>query len=134
MKAHVTAYLATAAAFFPLDFLWLGLVAREFYRSRLGPLLLQPFNMPAAVGFYAVYVVGIVIFAVAPALAAGSWRTALVYGGLFGFFCYATYDMTNLATLKGFPVSVAAVDIVWGTVLTATAATIGYAITRAVLD
>ncbi len=127
------AYIATAAAFFALDLLWLGIVARDFYRSALGSLLLERPNMVAAAVFYSMYVVGIVIFAVAPAMAAESWVKAAALGALFGFFAYATYDMTNFVTLKNWPLSVVLVDITWGTILTGTSAAIGYAVTSWIL-
>ena len=81
---YVIAYVATAVAFLALDFVWLGTVANSFYRGQLGPLMRDPINLPAAGLFYLVYVAGLLIFAVAPALSAGSWRTALVYGALLG--------------------------------------------------
>ena len=127
---YLAAYVVTAVIFLFLDFLWLGYIAKSFYFSRLGELLLDKPNLGVAAGFYAVYVIGLVIFAVAPALQSGSWKTALIYGSLFGFFCYATYDMTNLATLKGWPVTVAIVDVIWGTVLTGVSALMGYLIVR----
>jgi uncharacterized membrane protein len=127
---YLAAYLATAVIFLFIDFLWLGYIAKNFYFSRLGDLLLDKPNLGVAAVFYAVYVIGVVIFAVGPALKYGSWQIALVYGALFGFFCYATYDMTNLATLKGWPVTIVVVDIIWGTVLTGTSALLGYLITR----
>ena len=131
MTRIVVAYLATLAAFCVLDFVWLGFLARNFYQAQVGSLLLAPPNWTVAVLFYALYIVGVVVFAVLPALDAGSWLSALVLGGLFGFFCYATYDLTNLATLKGWTVPMAVVDILWGVVITAAAATAGYALTRA---
>ena len=129
---YIAAYIAAAASFLLIDFIWLGYVARGFYRQEIGPLLLEKFNMGAAVGFYLMFVVGIVIFAILPALQSGSWKTAVIYGALFGFFTYATYDMTNLATLKGWSMAVTAVDITWGTFLTSVAALIGYTAARAV--
>jgi len=130
MIAYAAAYLASAVTFFGLDMLWLGLVARDFYRRGYGDLLLeQPLYAPAA-GFYVFYIVGIVFFAVMPALQAGSWLTALGYGALLGLLCYGTYDMTNLATLKGWPVSVAMADMAWGTALTGTAALVGFLVAR----
>ena len=127
----ITAYIFTAIAFFAIDFLWLGTIARKFYFSRMSHLLAGKVNYPAAAGFYAAYVVGLIIFAVAPAIETGSWQTAALYGGLFGFFCYATYDMTNQATLKNWPVAVTIVDIGWGTLLSGSSAAIGYLATRA---
>ncbi len=131
MSRLVIAYLATLAAFCVLDFIWLGFVARGFYQAQVGALLLAQPKWGVAVMFYALYVVGIVVFAVQPALDSGSWLRALLLGGLFGFFCYATYDLTNLATLKGWTVPIAVVDILWGVVLTAASASAGYALTRA---
>ena len=127
---YVIAYVTTAITFFVLDFIWLGFVAKGFYQQEIGGLLLEKFNAAAAVGFYLVFVVGVIIFAVAPALQAGSWKSALLYGALFGFFTYATYDMTNLATLKGWSPTVALVDVAWGTFLTGTSALVGYGATR----
>jgi len=125
---YLAAYLATAAIFLLVDFVWLAYVAKNFYASRLGPLLLDKPNLTVAAAFYAIYVIGVVIFAVAPALQSGSWKTALIYGALFGLFTYGTYDMTNLATLKNWSVTVTVVDIIWGTVLTGASALLGYLI------
>lgn len=123
---YVIAYVATAFVFLAIDFVWLGYVARDFYRGQLGPLMAEPINYGAAAGFYLIYVVGVVIFAIAPAMRSGAWTDAALYGALFGFFCYATYDMTNLATLKGWPLHMSLVDMAWGTVLTGISATSGY--------
>ena len=123
---YAVAYAATAVAFLAIDFVWLGYIARDFYRSQLGDLLADPVNLPAAAVFYLIYVIGVVIFAISPALKSGAWTDALLYGALFGFFCYATYDMTNLATIRNWPLTMTLVDMAWGTALTATAATIGY--------
>lgn len=130
---YVVAYIAAATGFLLLDFLWLGFVAKTFYRQEIGALLLEKFNMTAAIGFYLIFVVGVVIFAILPALQAGSWKSALLYGALFGFFTYATYDMTNLATLKGWSFPVTVVDIAWGAFLTGISALAGYLATRAVV-
>lgn len=127
---YIVAYVSTAIVFLGLDFLWLGFVARTRYRDWIGALMRDEINMAAAGAFYLVYVVGLVIFAVAPALKSGSWQTALVYGALFGLFAYGTYEMTNFATLKGWPVAMVVVDMAWGTALSAAAAAAGYAVTR----
>lgn len=111
-----------------IDAVWLSVVANKFYKDQLGPLLLEKPNMVAAVLFYVIFVVGIVVFAVMPAVAAGDWKVALGYGALLGLVAYATYDLTNLATLKGFPVKIVIVDLIWGTVLTGTVATLTYLI------
>jgi len=126
----VTAYLATGAVFLVCDLVWLGLVAKGFYRSRLGGLLLDDFNLPAALAFYLIYLAGIMVFAALPAFNAGSWKVALGLGAAFGFFAYATYDLTNLATLRGWSASLAMVDIAWGTVLTGVSAAAGFMAAR----
>ncbi|MFN0263616.1 DUF2177 family protein [Tepidamorphus sp. 3E244] len=123
---YVIAYIATAVVFLGLDYVWLAHIARQIFVERIGHLLLDQPKMVAAAGFYLVYVVGIVFFAISPALKANAPGTATLYGALFGFFCYATYEMTNHATLKDWPVSMVAIDVAWGTFLTGLAATAGY--------
>lgn len=123
----IAAYIASAVSFLALDALWLGVVAQKLYQREFGPMLLEKPNMAAAVAFYALYLVGIVFFAVKPAIEAGSWSRAVLNGALFGLIAYATYDLTNLATLKGFPVRVVAPDLIWGAVVTTAAALAGYA-------
>lgn len=118
-------YLLTVPAFFLIDMVWLGLVANKFYQSQIG-FLLGPVNWTAAIIFYLLYIVAIIIFAVHPALVAGSIAKAVLYGALFGFFAYATYDLTNLATIKDWPILVTVVDLIWGTVLTASVAAASY--------
>lgn len=130
MGRYLLAYFATMVVFFAIDFIWLGTVAKSFYRNEIGPLLLDKFNIPVALFFYVFYVAGIVIFAVAPSLNSGTLRTALIYGALFGFFTYATYDFTNLATLKGYTMKLAIVDTIWGTCLVGAAAVAGTWVTR----
>ncbi len=131
--SYVASYLITAVIFLGLDFVWLSVVAKGFYFDRLQGHLLERPNLAAAAGFYAVYVIGVIIFAVAPAMREHSIGTALLYGALFGFFAYATYDMTNYATLKDWPVSIVIIDIAWGTVLSSVAAGLGYWLSRIML-
>ena len=131
MSRIAIAYVATAIAFCGLDFIWLGWVAKGYYQAQVGPLLLDKPNLPVAAAFYALYIVGVLIFAVLPALEAGSWGKALLYGALFGLFAYATYDLTNLATLKGWSAGIALLDLAWGAVVTGASATVGYLVTRA---
>lgn len=119
-------YLLTAVAFFVIDMLWLGVVARDFYQTNLGPWLAPDVNWWAAGIFYAIFIAGILIFAVVPALTADSVAQALLFGALFGFFTYATYELTNLATLARWPVKVVVVDILWGAVLSASVAAAGF--------
>jgi uncharacterized membrane protein len=127
MARTLVAYLATLIAFCALDFAWLGAIAKGFYARELGPLLLARPNLGAAVLFYLIYAAGVQIFCVHPALEAGSLPRAWLAGALFGFFAYATYDLTNLATLKDWSLPVAVVDLLWGTALTSAAAAAGYA-------
>jgi uncharacterized membrane protein len=124
MLKFVVAYLATAIVFFGLDFLWLSRML-GFYQSQLGGLLLDKPRLGYAGAFYAVYVIGVLVLVVLPAATAGSWVNALLGGALLGLVAYGTYDMTNMATLKGWSLQVALVDVAWGTVATMLAATAG---------
>ena len=110
-------YLLTTPLFFAIDMLWLGFVAKNFYQTQLQHLLSPEVNWPAAFSFYFIYIAGILFFAVRPGLEAASLGKACLYGALFGFFTYATYDLTNLATLREWPMAVVIVDIAWGTLL-----------------
>lgn len=130
---YLISYLATALVFLGLDFLWLTRISPAFYRSRIGELLLEQPNFTAAAAFYLLYVTGIVYFAVVPALAAGSWSTALVSGAVLGLVAFGTYDMTNLSTLKGWSLQISLVDMIWGMVITAISAVIGYSAVAIVL-
>jgi uncharacterized membrane protein len=123
-------YGVTALAFFALDLAWLGLVARDFYRAHLGHFLRDQPLWPAALAFYAVYIAGIVVFAVLPSLQAESLIRAVVLGAFLGFFAYATFDLTALALFRDFPRLVVVVDLAWGTALTAGVAGCGYALGR----
>lgn len=118
-------YLVTVPIFFIIDMLWLGLIAKDFYQVKLANFL-GPVNWTAAIIFYLLFIIGIIIFSVAPALEAQSLSKAIMFGALFGFFTYATYDLTNLATLKDWPILVVVVDIVWGMVLTGSVAAASY--------
>lgn len=113
-----------------LDAFWLSVVANKFYKSQIGQLLLDKPNMVAAVAFYVVYLIGVVIFVINPALEKGPWLYALGYGALFGLVAYATYDLTNLATLKDWPVKLVIIDLLWGMALTATVAAVTYGVVR----
>ncbi|MGD8866263.1 MAG: DUF2177 family protein [Gemmatimonadales bacterium] len=120
-------YAVSLVTFLALDFAWLGWIARGFYRRELGHLLSPDVRWPPAVLFYALFVAAVVVFAVSPAVEKGSFVRALLLGGFFGIVTYATYDLTNLATMRGFPALVAAVDIAWGCILTSIVAAVGYA-------
>lgn len=124
--AYLIAYVSTAVVFFALDYLWLTRIAIGFYREHIGALLLATPNFAAAGIFYLFYVVGLVYFAVMPAVSAGSILTAVINGALLGLLAYGTYDMTNLATLKGWSLQVSLVDMAWGAFLSAAASAAGY--------
>jgi uncharacterized membrane protein len=119
-------YLLTLVPFVAIDAVWLGLVARRFYRAQIGGLLADSPNWYAAAAFYLLYILGIVVFAVGPAVQRDSLMAAVALGAFFGLVTYGTYDLTNLATLDRWPVLVTVVDMAWGTILcagTAVAAT-----------
>ncbi|PWE54428.1 DUF2177 domain-containing protein [Metarhizobium album] len=130
MKTLGVAYAGTLLSFLLIDAIWLGVVAKTFYREQLGDLMLPSPNFAVASIFYLFFAVAIVVLAVRPGLEAGSLWTAVGYGALLGLAAYGTYDMTNLSTLKGWPVPLTVVDLVWGTVLTAAASACGYAAVR----
>ena len=116
-KNWILLYLIALAVFFVIDMVWLGAVAKGFYRKHLGALMSERIVWPAAVLFYLLFIVGLLVFAVRPGLAAGEPVRALYLGALFGLVAYATYDLTNLATMKGWPPVVTVVDLAWGTAL-----------------
>ena len=130
MTRMLVAYATTLIVFCCLDFVWLGWVAKDYYQSQLGALLLVQPNWPAAVTFYAFYAAGVVIFCISPALDAASLGKAALLGALLGALAYATYDLSNLATLKSWPMALSLVDIAWGAFVTAVAASAGYQATK----
>ncbi|MEP2772050.1 MAG: DUF2177 family protein [Fulvivirga sp.] len=123
-------YLLTAVVFFAIDLLWLGVIAKGLYNKWLGHLLAEKVNWIAAIVFYLLFIVGIFIFSILPAVDKNSVSRAIILGALFGFFTYATYDLTNLATLDNWPLKVVFVDIAWGMVLTASVSCAGYYIVK----
>jgi uncharacterized membrane protein len=123
---YLKLYFATLIAFFAVDIVWLGLVARTFYRKYLGFLMAPSPNWLAAIIFYLLYIVGILVLAVLPGLETNSLETTLLRGALFGLVAYATYDLTNLATIKNWPLVVTIVDMIWGTVLSVIVSYAGY--------
>jgi len=127
VKRNVILYLATFIVMLPLDLLFLGLIAKGFFQSQVGDML-GDVRLAPAVLFYCLYIVGILIFVSASADA--TWRSTLIYGALFGFFCYATFELTSLSLLKHWTWPVVVVDIAWGTFVTATAGTLGLIITN----
>jgi uncharacterized membrane protein len=126
----LTAFIATGLGFALIDSVWLITMSTRLYKPEIGELMAENFRLGPAIVFYVLYITGILVFAVQPALASGKWQTALVQGALFGFFCYMTYDMTNYATLKVWSLKVTILDLMWGTFLTGSAATVGLLVTR----
>lgn len=124
MLTIALAYGFALVIFVVVDLLWLGFMAPRFYRPILGDIAAPDVNLWAAILFYFVYPVGLVVFAVLPALKTGSVTTAMTYGALLGLLCYATYDLTNHATLRNWTVALTAVDMAWGTFLSGLAATL----------
>ena len=122
---YVIAFAGCILAIAVLDLLWLSRTVGPLYTRAHGAIMADRPNMAAAAAFYLLYVPGILIFAVRPALAASDWRVAALQGALFGFFCFATYDLTNLATLKVWSLRVSLIDMAWGMCLTGVAATAG---------
>jgi uncharacterized membrane protein len=122
----IISYLLTALVFFAIDMLWLGLIAKNLYRKYLGSFLSDTVNWTAAIVFYFLFIVGIFYFAILPAIE----KNALAKAVLSGFFTYATYDLTNLATLKNWPLPIVFIDMAWGAVLTTLVSTSGYYIVK----
>jgi uncharacterized membrane protein len=126
MKLIFAALLGTGFAMLALDAVWLTFMSENFYRPRLGNLLAPSFKIAPALAFYAIYLVGVTRFAVLPALREGGWERAALDGALFGLVAYATYDLTNQATLREWSSTVTIVDLLWGSFLTSVAALVGY--------
>ncbi len=128
MATFAKLFAIALPVFLIIDLIWLGLLARPFYQSQLGPLMKEDVNWGAAILFYIIFVVGIVVLAVFPAIQRESFLHALALGAMLGLVSYAAFDLTGLATLQGFPGTMAFVDLVWGTVLTATVSAVTYKI------
>ena len=126
MRPYAIAFIFTTVVFLALDFVWLGFVAKDFYRTQIGPVLLENPLLGVAFAFYLLYAIGIVTFAVMPALEADSWVRAMTSGALLRLIAYSTYDLTNLATLRGWSAKLALIDLAWGTIVTRLAVTAGY--------
>lgn len=132
MLRYAVTFTAAAVVFAGLDFLWLGTIAQKLYQREIGALLLPRPRLDAAVAFYVVYLAGLIFFAVRPGLDAGSLRKTAAYAAAFGFVAYATYDLTNLATLNGFSAKVAAADLAWGMVVSSAGACAAWLAAQAV--
>lgn len=123
-------YLLTFIVFLVIDLTWLGFIAKDLYRKYLSGFLTNQVNWTAAIIFYLLFIIGIFIFTILPAVEKNSLTSSILLGALFGFFTYATYDLTNLATLKGWPLKIVFIDIIWGTILTASVSTVGFCIVK----
>lgn len=125
---NVKIYLLTLAVFFLVDIVWLGVISKNLYKKYLGHLMTPTVNWIAAIVFYLLFIAGLVFFVINPALAKGSLLYAVLAGGFFGLVAYGTYDLTNLATLKDWPLLITVIDLVWGTFLNAATAGITYVV------
>lgn len=126
MLTFLKLYLVSFVIFFAIDLFWLGIVAKKMYQAEIGHLLKTDVNWIAAILFYLLFIGGLVIFVLMPAVDAGNIWKALLLGALFGFITYATYDLTNLATLKDWPLKITIIDLAWGTFLGASTSTVSY--------
>ena len=126
MAEYIKAYLITLVVFFGIDIIWLGVIAKDLYRNKIGFIMKDNFNMTAAFIFYMVFIIGLMFFVINRAVSLGSWQYALWGGMFFGLVTYATYDMTNLATLKDWPLSLTFIDIIWGSILNGATSLISY--------
>lgn len=119
-------YFTALPVFFAIDMLWLGLIAKNFYAKHIGFLMKTNINWLSAIIFYLLFILGVTIFVITPALEKHSWTHALLFGALFGLITYATYDLTNLATIKDWPLIVTIIDLIWGTVVSALVCVISF--------
>ena len=126
MLKYVWIYLSFLISLVAIDLVWLLGIAKALYRDEMGDLMASEPKLIAGLGFYLFYTLGACIFVIAPALTKQSWMQAVQYGALFGFFCYMTYDLTNLAVIRNFPMRLALIDIAWGSLVTAVSAGIAY--------
>ncbi len=125
-------YIATFGVFFFIDLIWLVLMNSRFYKKELSKLMAEKVKWFPAILFYLLFIVAVLVLVVLPAVDNGSWLTALLHGGLLGLVCYGTYDLTNLASIRDWPLKVTIVDIIWGTVLSATVTAISFLIATAI--
>ena len=126
----IISYFLTAIVFFAIDMVWLGFIAKNLYQKYLGDFLSDQVNWTAAIVFYFLFIIGISVFAIYPAIQKDSLIHATLLGAFFGAITYATYDLTNLATLKGWPLEIVFIDIAWGAVLTAIVSVAGFYIVK----
>lgn len=132
MKRYLYGYLATGGAFLVLDMIWLTFSASRLYRPVIGEIMADTVNLAPAVAFYLIYLTGVFVLAILPAAEANSWKRLLIHAAVFGFCAYATYDLTNQATLKVWSTTITLIDLTWGTFVTTAAASVGFLVMRAV--
>lgn len=125
MLKLLATYLSTTLVMVVIDLVWLGLIAKPMYQAGIGHLMTDKPNLVAAFSFYALFPIGLMIFAILPEAASTTWQRTAWLAALFGFFAYATYDLTNLATLKDYPLQLALIDMLWGSLVSAVAASAG---------
>lgn len=123
---YILLFFITTIIFFSIDLIWLGVIAKNLYREKLGFILSTEVNWTAAIVFYIIYISGILYFAVVPSLLDAEWEKALLNGAILGFLCYATYDLTNMATIAHWPLQIVIIDIAWGTLLTGSVSVLSY--------
>jgi uncharacterized membrane protein len=133
MLKYLMVYGITLVTFFAVDMVWLGLVAKNLYRDQIGFIMKSQPNWPAAIIFYLIFILGLVYFVINPALESKSILEALLRGMFFGFITYATYDLTNLATLENWPLKITIIDLIWGTTLGGLVSTISYFVSSKLL-
>ena len=126
MLKNIAIYLSFFIALITIDLIWLLGIAKNLYRNEMGDLMASEPKLLAGLAFYLFYALGVSIFVIVPALSKQSWIYALQYGALFGFFCYMTYDLTNLAVVRNFPTQLAFIDMAWGSFVTALCASFAY--------
>lgn len=129
MLKLITTYLIAFLSFFAIDMLWLGIIAKTYYKTKLGFILSPNQKWTAAMVFYLIYVGGILFFAINPSLKEMDWKVGLINGAVFGAMCYATYDLTNMATIAKWPIEIVVIDIIWGMTLTSIVALVTYFLT-----
>lgn len=123
---YILRYLVTFGIFFAIDMVWLGVVARNFYKNQIGHLMASTVNWMAALSFYLLFIAGLLVFVIGPELVGGSLKSVIWKGAFFGLVTYATYDLTNMATLRDWPTLVTVVDLMWGMVLSASVSALSY--------
>lgn len=122
----IATYFIALISFFALDMVWLGVISKNYYKEKLGFILSENPNWAAAIVFYLLFIAGIIYFAINPGLKANDWQVALLNGAVLGALCYATYDLTNMATIAKWPIEIVIIDIIWGMVLTGSVSVITY--------